>query len=72
MSVPRKKSSVRHTRSLHRNRRQRPSGEVSPEQIEAVMKETVNTVLADSDDPMAPQMDRLYEAVEDLTKSDPE
>jgi hypothetical protein len=33
-------------------------------------KETVNAILADSDDPMAPQMDRLYEAVDELTKGD--
>jgi hypothetical protein len=42
MSAPQKKSSVRHTRAIQRNRRQRPSGEVSPEQIEAVMKEVIH------------------------------
>jgi hypothetical protein len=35
-------------------------------------KETVNTILADSDDPMAPQMDHLYQAVDELTKGDNE
>jgi hypothetical protein len=42
MSAPKKKSSVRHTRAIQRNRRQCPSGEVSPEQIEAVMKEVIH------------------------------
>lgn len=35
-------------------------------------KETVNAILADSDDPMAPQSDRLYEAVDELTQGDTE
>ena len=42
MSSPKKKSSVRHTRAISRNRRQQPSGEVAPEQIEALFKEVVH------------------------------
>jgi hypothetical protein len=42
MSTPRKKSSVRHTRAIGRDRQKHPSGEVSPEQIEAIFEEVVH------------------------------
>lgn len=42
MSTPKKKSSVRHTRAIQRDRQKHPSGEVTPEQIEALFEEVVH------------------------------
>jgi len=42
MNTPFKKSSVRHTRAIHRDRRKQPAIEAPPEQIEALFKEIVH------------------------------